>query len=232
MTDVSGDGVRRAQLRRRRAPQDRQLVERLRDRLGGHDPRHRNRADDGHLARRGGDSDHVPGHAQRLAAVSVPGRARRDDARSLGRLAHVRLRRLQGPLADVRRARQRDHRLGLLARLVPGGAAEHDPGVVLHRGAVQAEHHERDQPARDEHRLVDDRDLGDRDPAPVHSLLPRSALRNVLCDRARPAVDDPADVPGDLVDLPPVGRRLRPAHPFPAHRTAAASSPERSATAG
>ena len=50
-------------------------------------------------------------------------------------------------------------------------------------------------------RLVDDRDLGDRDPAPVHPLLPRSALRNVLCDRARAAVDDPADVPGDLVDL-------------------------------
>ena len=41
----------------------------------------------------------------------------------------------------------------------------------------------------------------DRDPAPFHPVLPRSALRNVLCDRARAAVDDPADVPGDLVDL-------------------------------
>ena len=95
--------------------------------------------------------------AQRLAAVPVPGGARGDDARPLGRFAHLRLRRLQGPLSEVRRPPKRDHRVGLLARLVPGGATKHDPGVVLHREPVQPEHHERDLAARDEHRLVDDR---------------------------------------------------------------------------
>ena len=36
-------------------------------------------------------------------------------------------------VAAVRGARQRLHLLGVLARLVPGCAVEHDPGVVLHR---------------------------------------------------------------------------------------------------
>ena len=53
--------------------------------------------------------------------------------RPLGRPSLLCVSGLQGPLAAVRRARQRVHRLGVLAGLVPGGAAEHDPGVVLHR---------------------------------------------------------------------------------------------------
>ena len=40
---------------------------------------------------------------------------------------------------------------------------------------------------------------------------PRAALRHRVRDHARAAVDDPADLPGDLLDLQPVGRRLQPA---------------------
>ena len=45
---------------------------------------------------------------------------------------------LQGPLAALRRARQRLHGVGVLARLVPGRAAEHDPRVLLHRRPLWA----------------------------------------------------------------------------------------------
>ncbi len=74
--------------------------------------------------------------------------------------------------------------------------------------------------------------LGRRDPAAVHPLLPRPALRHVLRDGARVPLDDPADVPRDLLDLPPGRRALRRTVPLPATPTARASSPASSATAG
>ena len=45
----------------------------------------------------------------------------------------------------------------LLARLVPGRAAEHDPGVVLHRLPAEAEHDSRVHADRHADRLVDGR---------------------------------------------------------------------------
>ena len=77
-------------------------------------------------------------HGHRLHRVPVARRALGDDARPLRRPAVLRVPGLQGPLAAVRRARERLHGLGVLARLVPGGAAEHDPGVVLHRRPLPA----------------------------------------------------------------------------------------------
>ena len=59
-----------------------------------------------------------------------------------------------------------------------------------------------------------------------------AAVRNRVRDGARAAVDDPADVPRDLMDLQPVGRRLQPALALPPHEPAPASSPRCSATAG
>ena len=47
---------------------------------------------------------------------------------------------------------------------------------------------------------------------------PRAALRHRVRDDARAAVDDPADVPGDLLDLQPVRRRLQLAVALPPHR--------------
>ena len=49
---------------------------------------------------------------------------------------------------------------------------------------------------------------------------------------ARAAVDDPADVPGDLLDLQPLGRRLQPADPLPAHERHRLLHPDCTATAG
>ena len=160
-------GTRRTRLRIFRAAEDRKLVERVRHRPGGDDPRNRNRAGDGDRAGRRVDPGHLRDHGQRLAAVPVPRGAVGDDARPHRRLTVLRLPRVQGSLAAVRRACQRLHGLGVLAGLVPGRAAEHDPGVVLHRRPLPPlDRRLHADPHPD--RLVDARDLGRRDPAAVH----------------------------------------------------------------
>ncbi len=58
------------------------------------------------------------------------------------------------------------------------------------------------------------------------------ALRHRVRDHARAAVDDPADVPGDLVDLPSLRRSTSASCGTSATPTAAASSRRCSATAG
>ena len=117
-----------------------------------------------------------------------------------GGSALLRLPGLQGPLAALRRARQRLHRVGVLARVVPGGAAEHDPGVVLHRRPLQPLDR---RVHADQHpdRVVDARDLGRRPAAAGDSGRDGPAVRHGVRDDARAAVDDPADVPRDLMDL-------------------------------
>ena len=67
----------------------------------------------------------------------------------------LRLSGLQGPLAEVRQAHQRLHRLGLLARLVSGGAAQHDPRVVLSGRSLPPQHDGRIHADPYLHRLVD-----------------------------------------------------------------------------
>ena len=62
--------------------------------------------------------------------------------------------------------------------------------------------------------------------------VPRAALRDRVRDDARVPVDDPADLPRDLVDLQSVGGRLQPASPASTRSTAAASSRRCSATGG
>ena len=127
----------------------------LRHRPGRHDPGDRHRAGDGDRSRRLVNPDHRLHHPYGLAAVPVPGRAGRDDAGTHRRIAVLRLSRLQGSLAKVRKAHQRLHRLGLLAGVVPGGAAQHDPGLVLPSRSLRHKHHRRIHADPHIHRLVD-----------------------------------------------------------------------------
>ena len=166
------------------------------------DPRHRHRARHGHHA---GGRFHPADHlrdALRLDPLLPPGRALGDDARAHRRCAVLRLSGLQGEMARPgRRPCQRHRRLGVLARLVPGGAAEHDPGVVLHLRSLQPEHDRGVHADRHLHRLVDPRDRGGGDPALLHTVVSGDPDRGGLRDRARPDLDDPAHLPGGGLDL-------------------------------
>src|SRR6266581_3545982 len=92
--------------------------------------------------------------------------------------------------------------MGLLARLVPGGAAEHDPRLLLRRRSVPSLD---GQLHSDPHanRLVDARNLDRRHLAPLHPRLPGNPLRDALRHGASPSLDDPDDLPRDRMDLPP-----------------------------
>ena len=80
-------------------------------------------------------------------------------------------------------AHQRHHGVGVLARLVPGRAAEHDPGVVLSRRPVPPEHDERLHADPHVHRVVDAGHLDRRDPALLHPGVPRDPLRDARSRR-------------------------------------------------
>jgi len=199
------------------APEDHQLVGSVRDRAGGDDSGHRDRARDGDRARsRLGSRDRLH-HVHRLRRVSAARRAIGDDARPLRRPAVLRLSGVQSPVAAVRRARQRLYRVGVLAGVVPGGAAEHDPRVAVYRrplspflvGLLAAGYVDH---------LVDARDLDRRADRARDPRRSGPAVRDGVRDDARDPVDDPADVPGDLVGIPSVGRPFRPAVSLPAHR--------------
>ncbi len=127
-------------------------------------------------------------------------------------------------LAAVRAARERVHGVGVLARLVPGGAAEHDPGVVLHHREVQPVP-EGLHPDPHADRLLDDRDLGNRHPPDLHPGVARHSPWRDVRHRARAAVDDPADAArADAVPAPicgPLGAT------FPASTTSTAPGSSR-----
>ena len=164
---------------------------RVRHRTRGHDSRDGNRPRHGHVAGGSCDSSHGHRHDLGLPALPDPGGALGDDARADGWVPVLRLRGLQGQVAAVRQARERVHRLGLLARMVPGRAAQHDPGVVLHRRQVRPVD-QRDHPDPHTDRLLDDHHLDHRDPARVHPGLARHPAGGDVRNRARAAVDDPA----------------------------------------
>ena len=179
---------------------------RVRNRPCRDDPRHGDRAGDGDVARRvrhpGDDRDHDHG----VSPVPVPGRDVRDDAGADGRLPILCLRGVQGPVAEIRAACERVHRLGLLAGLVPGCAAEHDPGLVLHHREVQP------VPGRvyahpHADRLLDDHHLGGGDPAHLHPRVARHPPGRDVRHGARVALDDPPDAArADAVPAPVIGR--------------------------
>ena len=98
---------------------------------------------------------------------------------------------------------QRRRPLGVLARLVPRRAAEHDPGVVLHRGSLRARHDLGLHAHRHLHRLVD------RSPSPswassCSSSRPTSGSGSGRASpRCSAHLDDPADLPGGRVRSSP-----------------------------
>ena len=98
--------------------------------------------------------------------------------------------------------------VGLLARLVPRGAAQHDPRVLLHRVALRARSHERRHADPHLHRLLDDCHRNCRDPARLHPGVARDPARRALRDGARAAGDGPAHVPRDRPRLRPVEDQL------------------------
>ena len=170
---MRGDEGRSDRLRGWRSREGNELVGRLRDRPRGHDPRDGDRAGHGDLPGRVRDSGDRGGHAHGLPALPAARGALRDDARAHRRVALVRLSGVQGEVAELRQARQRLHGMGVLARLVPRGAAQHDPGVVLHHREVQplAEGLHADPHAD---RVLDDRHL-DRRASCSSSSRPGSA---------------------------------------------------------
>ena len=128
-------------------------------------------------------------------------------------------------------ARERPRLVDVLARLVPRGAAQHDPGVLLHRRPLRARHDVGLHADRHADRLVDADHLRRRDPAVLHPGLPRDPRRRPLRHRARRAGDDPADLPRRRLAVH--GRRgLGPALRLPPARRHRASSPASTARAG
>ena len=154
----------------------------------------------------------VVDHDHGLPAVPAARRALGDDARAHRRRRRPTPIRRSGRVAAARAKHVNGHhRVGVLARLVPGRAAEHDPGVVLPRRPLRPEH-----------------DVGLHADRHVRSPGGRSASRSsASCCFFIPAylgirfgagfatvlgaaVDDPADVPGGRLDLHR-RRRLGPA---------------------
>src|SRR6266516_2810261 len=107
--------------------------------------------------------------------------------------------------------------MGLLARLVPGGAAEPDPRLLLPRRPVPSLD---GQLHSDPHanRLVDARNLDLRHLAALHPRLPGDPLRDALRHGASPSLDDPDDLPRDRMDLPPVDGAPGSGLPLPSDR--------------
>ena len=182
------------------SPQEDQLVGRLRDRPGGHDPGHRRRPVRRAECWRGLHPTLLLRHGRGRHPLLLPGRAGSRDARPDRRHALLRLRDLQGPRAGRRPAHRRHLRLGLRPRLVPCGAHQHDPRRPLHRhplghpaGAGVHPHQRADQ--RDGHL-----DLRRRTAPPVHPLLPGHPARSGVCDPVRRRLDGPPDPPR----LPPL----------------------------
>ena len=171
-----GDEARPDRLRGRRPGERDELVGRVRDRPRRNDPRHGHRAGHGDIPRSVGDPGDRRRHDHGLPVVPAAGGAVGDDARAHRRVPLVRVSRLQGAVAQLRKTRQRLHGLGVLARLVPGGAAQHDPRLVLHHREVQpVTEGLHAHPHAD--RLLDDHHLDHRHPARVHSRLARHPLR-------------------------------------------------------
>ena len=185
--------------------------------LAGHDPRHRDRACDGHPARRGGHPAASSRHDHRLAALPVPGRASAMMPERTGGAPAYAYPAYKDRWPRRRQAHQRHHGVDVLARLVPGRAAEHDPGVVLPGRPLRPEHDVGLHADQHVHRLVDARHRGRRDPAVLHPRLPRHPVRHRLRHRAGDHLDGPADVPGGRVPLHR-RRRLGPALGLPPAR--------------
>ena len=121
-------------------------------------------------------------------------------------------------LAARRQAHQRHHLVDVLARLVPGRAAEHDPGVVLPGRPLRAEHRRR--ASRRSTRSSPGGRSASRSSASCCSSSPptwASASAPGFATVLGRHLDGPADVPGGRVALHR-RRRLGPALGLPPAR--------------
>src|SRR5215471_1033135 len=92
--------------------------------------------------------------------------------------------------------------MGLLAWMVPRGAAQYDPCLVLFGGSLPPEHDRWIHADPYLHRLVDADHFGHRSAAVLHSGLSRHPLRRQFRDSAGTPVDDPADLHRHRLDFP------------------------------
>ena len=202
---------------------------RVRHRPGRDDPRHRHRTVRGAGHGRERDLGDRRQHRIRPGAVPVPGRAGLHVAGPDRRHPQLRERQLRAACRqDGGQAHRRPVRLVVLARLVPGGADQHDPHRRLPVEPVRHTAGRHHPPVRPVRRADLDHGAADQLRRPacgLHPVLLRRAARRRFRHRARNLVHGPADGPGDtaavqnrqlpLVQhrrLPHPGRRARELH--------------------